>query len=137
MTYIEEFQPPVPTLFETAFNWFIRLLAIAFVGFTLMSWVRVIGYFPGSEYRFDTMSEHWKIAGAILAVLHPVAAVGLWTLLPWGQVVWALAIAIEVSMYTWFSSLFGTNPLLVYFHLACIAVYVSYQAVAFYRVKKA
>ena len=136
MSYIEEFRPPESTWLDIAFDWFIRLLAVVFVGFAILSWLRIIGFFPGDNWRFDTMSDAWKIAGAVLAVLHPVVAVGLWTLLSWGQVVWVLAIAIEITMYGLFPGFFGTNPMLVNFHLGCIAVFLVLRAAAYYKVKK-
>ena len=38
------------------------------------------------------------------------ASVGLWVGAAWGPVMWAVALAVEVSMYTLFSDLFGSYP---------------------------
>ncbi len=127
MTYLEEFKPATPTLLETILNWYLRLLAMCFVALTIYYWLRISGYYPGADWRFDTMSTPWKIASAILAVLLPVSAAGLWSTLSWGQVVWIMAIIIELLMYNWFTDYYGPNVPITTFHLATIAIYLGFR----------
>ncbi len=137
MTYIDDITPEPHSRLETAMNWYLRLLAFCFIGFTVMYWLRVSGFYDGANWRFDTMTNSWKIASALLSVLMPVAAVGLWSTLSWGQVVWAMAIFVELMMHTWFNSRFGTHPDIVWFHLASIAVYLFLRGGLIYKAKKA
>jgi hydrogenase/urease accessory protein HupE len=98
--------------------------------------LRVSGYYDGADWRFDTMSTPWKIASAIMSVLLPVAAVGLWSALSWGQVVWTMAIFTELMMYNWFPHYFGSNPIIVGFHLVSIAIYLGFLLAIRHYTKK-
>ncbi len=129
MSYIEEFNPVAPTRLELAYIWYLRLLAICFVGLALYYWMRISGYYPGENWRFDTMSSQWKVASAILAVLLPVTAAGLWSTLPWGQVVWTMSIVTELLMYNWFTEYYGQNLLIFTFHMTTIVVYLAFRGV--------
>lgn len=108
-------------LFETLYRVFVRALALCLLYFAIQYWLRLIGYFDGPEYQFDTMSLHWQIACAVLAVVHPVAALGLWGLFSWGLVVWLFSAVVEIAMYTYFTELFGENRELIMFHAGCAA----------------
>jgi len=109
---------------------FPRVIAICLVFFALQYWMRLIGFHDGPEFRFDTMPEHWRIAAASLAVLFPVAALGLWGGFSWGIVVWVLAAAIEIAMHTWFAGLFGRSDYVVGFHLATLTLFAALTLVA-------
>lgn len=98
-----------------------RVVALFLVYFALQYWIRVIGFHPGPENRFDTMSGHWRVAATSLSVMFPVAAVGLWGGYSWGIVVWLLAAGIEATMYVWFSGLFGSSVFTIGFHLVTVA----------------
>ncbi len=137
MSYIEDIKPKADTWQETAFVWFLRLLAICFIGFTVQYWLRVTGYYPGPDWRFDTMSSSWKIASAMLAVLLPVSAVGLWSALSWGQVVWTMAVITELIMYSWLPEQFGRNPNVLIFHLVTIVIFLIFRGYFIYNDKKA
>ena len=137
MTYAEDLKPAPTTWLDIAFVSFLRLLAICFIGFTVQYWMRVSGYYDGPEWRFDTMSSSWKIVAAMLSVLLPIAAVGLWSTLSWGRVVWAMAVITELTMYSWYPERFGTSSIIVWFHLASIAIYLVFQACFIYSTKKA
>ncbi len=112
---------------ELVFHVFLRLLAVAFLGFTLQTWMQVIGFWDGANNRFDTMSTTWKIYIALLAVLHPVASVGLWTTLSWGRVIWFIAIAVQFVAFLSFSTELGENWPVFYFHLGSLAIYVIFM----------
>ncbi len=135
MTYLEDVQPQPPSWLETGFVWYLRLLALCFIGFTVLYWLRVSGYYPGNDWRFDTMSTPWKIASAVLSVLLPVTAVGLWSALAWGQVVWTMAIATELLMFSWFSNYFGSNQIIVIFHIVSIIIYLILRGAMLYSQK--
>ncbi|MEM7301163.1 MAG: DUF6163 family protein [Pseudomonadota bacterium] len=136
MTYADELKPAPPSKLEIAEHVYLRLLSIVFLGFAVFAWIRIVGLYDGVEWRFDIMPVHWKIISVIMAVLLPVVSVGLWTLLPWGQVVWSLVVALEVTMHVAFKGYFEQNDRLVIFHLSCVAVFLIFRGISLYRVKK-
>lgn len=105
---------------------FLRLVALFFLIYAVQYWIRIIGYYDGPQYRFDTMSTAWKTAVAILAVLCPLTALGLWGVFSWGVVVWIAAALIELLMYAVYPEVFGANSTRVTFHLATLAMYLVY-----------
>ncbi|MEE9315110.1 MAG: DUF6163 family protein [Rhizobiaceae bacterium] len=112
---------------QIAFNLFLRLLAIAFFGLSLYTWLSAIGYWEGANLRFDTMSVQWKIYMAILLVLNPVTTVGLWTTLSWGRVVWLLAIGVQIVGLLRYDIGTMLGKQVMYFHLGTLALYVIFQ----------
>lgn len=102
-----------------------RVVALFLIYFALRYWMQLIGLHEGAEFRFDTMSAHWRAAAASLAVLMPVAAVGMWCGFSWGIVVWLLAAGAESLMYFWFADLFGRSAFTVAFHLVTVAGYAG------------
>lgn len=121
--------PNVPrrTLTDTLFVLFLRLMAVLCLWFALQYWAMLTGYSLGGKGRFDLLPAAWKAASTALAVMFPVAAVGLWLLAPWGAVVWVLAAATEIAMHEFYPSIFGIKPLLVFAHIAVAVVYVLFQ----------
>ncbi len=106
-----------------------RMLALFFLAYTIQYWMRLIGIFEGAEFRFDTMSPHWQAMSAILAVLLPVTAVGLWTLVSWGYVVWFITIACQTVMHGAMPELFGADTTLVVFHFSSLLVVLLFRLV--------
>ena len=80
---------------ESLLHLFCKVLALIFIGFTILRWMQIIG-FADPQVRFDTMSNDMRWAIAYLGVVQPVAALGLWSGLAWGYVVWAMAAAGEL-----------------------------------------
>lgn len=118
------------------FNLFLRLLAIVFFAGAIYTWLRAIGYWEGADYRFDTMSVALKIYTAVMAVMLPVACVGLWTTLPWGRVIWFFAIAFQSVTLLRFPDLFQHPSLVLAFHLSSLGLYVIFQLLQLVIAKK-
>ena len=118
------------------FKLFLRLLAIVFFAGAIYTWMRAIGYWEGADYRFDTMGLELKIYSAVMAVMLPVACVGLWTTLPWGRVIWFFAIAFQSVSLLRFPGLFEHPSLVLVFHLSCLALYVVFQLLLLIIAKK-
>ena len=118
---------PRPSLTETLFALFLRLVAVASLWFALQYWAMLTGFSFDGRGRFDLLPPAWKAASTVLAVLFPVAAVGLWLLVSWGPVIWLLAAATEIAMHEVYPSIFGINRLLVVTHLAVAAVFVLFR----------
>ena len=122
----DQLQKPEETLVYAAFVWFHRIVAAYCLLFGFLYWVRLIGYYDGPLWRFDLMPLHWKLASASLAVLFPVAAIGLWMKVSWGPVIWAAAASIEALMYYGFPGLFDSRPLTLATHLLVAILYVAF-----------
>ncbi|MBX3581102.1 MAG: hypothetical protein KF810_04305 [Rhizobiaceae bacterium] len=116
-----------PTLAETGFVWFQRIIAGYCLLFGVLYWVRLIGVYDGSLWRFDLMPVHWQIAAVTLAVFFPFAAIGLWMLASWGPVIWAICAVTETVMYLAFPDLYGHRLLIVSSHLVVALLYTAFR----------
>lgn len=115
--------PLSTTALELICQWFYRVIAVYSLLFGIFYWVRLIGFYEGSNWRFDLMPVHWQVASVSLAVLFPFAASGLWMLASWGPVIWFICAAIEMTMYAGFPELFGSRlPILISYAMV-IALY--------------
>ena len=102
-----------------------RLLgAIVMMLLGLRHWAVILGVTDTSVGGFEAMTTDWKLATMHLAVVDLVAAVGLWQRVAWGNVVWIYAALAEVAMHTLFIGTFGSDTLIVVFHLVTLAVYL-------------
>ncbi|GGD85980.1 hypothetical protein GCM10011390_00680 [Aureimonas endophytica] len=107
---------------ERIVRWAILLLlraaGLALFGLGLFYWIMLVGVFPESGWRFDLMPLEWRVAAAALAVLCPVAGVGLWLTASWGSVVWLLVAALEGAMHVPLQRQFGGPGPELAFHCA-------------------
>ncbi len=120
---------PRETAVELAFAWFQRVIAGYCLLFGILYWIRLIGLYPGTLWRFDLMPVHWQVAGVILAVFLPFAASGLWMLASWGPVIWFICAVTESVMYLGFPDLFGHRPITPLTHLLVAMLYVAFRVV--------
>jgi hypothetical protein len=90
---------------------FLRMVALGCLWYSLQLWGDLIGYSGGGRLRFDLLPTDIKAATATLAVLYPVAAVGLWLRGAWGPVIWTAASVMEFTMHQIFPETFGLEPL--------------------------
>ncbi|MET3590300.1 hypothetical protein ABID23_001405 [Bartonella silvatica] len=82
------------------YNYYLRFLALICLGLSVFYWIRLVGIFPGALWRFDLMPWHWQFASATLAIIYPIALIGLWMYSLWGIVLWCIAVFIEIlTMY--------------------------------------
>ncbi|PST21101.1 hypothetical protein C7U61_07355 [Rhizobium sp. JAB6] len=112
---------PKNTLTDILFVLFLRLIAIACFWLGLQYWAMLVGYSLEGHARFDLLALPWRVAGAGLAVVFPVAALGLWLTVSWGPVMWVVAAGGQALMYGVWPEIFGSNPLIMILH-ACVAV---------------
>jgi hypothetical protein len=122
-----------PSALEAAFAWFLRLVSLYCLYFGVLYWVRLIGFYPGTLWRFDLMPVHWQVAASVLAVFFPFAAAGLWMLASWGPVIWFICAATETVMYAGFPDLFGVRWPIVIAHAAVAAVYILFRIAIHWR----
>jgi len=119
---------PKRGLTEILFVVFLRTVAIACLWFGLQYWGMLVGYTLNGAGRFDLLSLPWKVAGASLSVVFPVAALGLWLTVSWGPVIWAFGAGTQILMYGLWSDVFGHNALVIPMHAMIALVYVLFRA---------
>jgi hypothetical protein len=108
---------------------YLRVVALILLAAGLARAALVLGMIPGGP-TFADLSSPWRTGAPILILIDLFAAVGLWMGATWGPVMWAVALAVEVSMYTVFSHLFGTFPWRVAAH--CL-VFAGFLVLLFIR----
>lgn len=96
----------------------------------LFHWAVILGIAAGQGGLFEEMSTAWKMATINLAVVDLVAAVGLWQRVAWGNVIWIYAALFEVAMHTVFIATFGTDFLVVAFHVFTLAGFAALTVIA-------
>lgn len=111
-------------LLDRAFNIFVRCLSLAFFVFSVITWALAVGIWEGDNFRFDTMSQSMKVYIAVLAVLNPVTCVGLWTTLPWGRVIWFMAIGFQCTFLFRLPGAIEGETIIIAFHMVCLAIYL-------------
>ena len=123
--------PTVPkrTLTEILFVVFLRMVAAACFWFGLQYWAMLVGYSLNGHARFDLLNLPWKVAASSLAVLFPVASLGLWLTVSWGPVLWTIAAISQILMYQVWPHLFGANTLVPLMHALVAFLYVLFRVV--------
>ncbi|PWW03416.1 hypothetical protein DFR52_10196 [Hoeflea marina] len=112
-------------MLDIGFRLFMRLVAVGCVISGLHYWSLLIGYADGGAGRFDLVAVHWQVPSVALAVLMPVAAVGLWMEVSWGAVIWVVAAGAEVLMHGWLTGWYGERQMLVGMHLTVALTYAA------------
>lgn len=126
-------QVPKLSLAARLFSLFLRLVAASCLWFGLSYWAMLVGFSMNGAGRFDLLPLSWRAAATALAVIYPVAAIGLWLNVSWGPVVWLLAAGIEVGMREFFPAIFGARPATLLSHGVVAGVFVLFRAVLFYQ----
>jgi hypothetical protein len=96
-------------------------------------WIRIVGIHEGALWRFDLMPIAWKAAAASLAVLCPVAGVGLWMTASWGAVIWAIIVLIELLMHAGLPEIFGEAGLLVFLNAFGLLMLLALRLVGWWE----
>ncbi|WEZ83843.1 DUF6163 family protein [Rhizobium sp. 32-5/1] len=129
---------PKPSLAETIFGLFLRLVSVSCFWFGLSYWAMLIGFSMEGEGRFDLLPLSWRVAATTLAVVYLVAALGLWLLVSWGPVLWVVAAVAEITMFEVYPQIFGVRPGLLLLHLTVAVTFVIFRsAIAYQRAKQA
>lgn len=118
---------PRRTLTDILFVLFLRLIALSCFWFGLQYWAMIVGYSLGGEGRFDLLALPWKVAAAGLAVVFPVAALGLWLTVSWGPVIWVLGAGGQILMHGVWPEIFGRNPLIILMHVMVAVLYCIFR----------
>ena len=128
---IEIFRPDKDeTLNRLLTVWLCRLVSLPLFCLGLFWWVRLVGVYEGSLWRFDLMPPAWRLAASALAVLYPVAGVGLWMAASWGPVLWVGVALVEGIMHVGFPFTFGNSVTILAGHLFGLALLAALRLVA-------
>ena len=109
--------------------WLYRAIAIVLFVVGIQYWVGLLGIDAEGLGRFDLMPVWWKVAAPALAVLYPVAGIGLWLLAGWGAVLWAMIALGETIMHRGFPELYGDANAWLGFHLAGLLLLLTLRIV--------
>lgn len=120
-------QTPKRSLTEITFVIFLRMVAITCLWFGLQYWAMLVGFTHSGYARFDLLSLPWRSASAALAVIFPVAALGLWLAGSWGPVIWVMAAGGQVLMFGVWPEIFGRNPLVLTLHGCVALVFIAFR----------
>jgi hypothetical protein len=118
---------PLRSLTESIYILFLRIVALACLWFGLQYWGMLVGYSHGGLGRFDLLSLPWRVAAAGLAVVFPVAALGLWLAGSWGPVMWLIAAGGQILMFSVWPEIFGRNLLAIVMHVSVAVLYLSFR----------
>ena len=127
----DQLKKPVPSLTLSIFVWFHRIVACLCVYSGVTYWIKLIGINPGALGRFDLMPTYWQVAASSLAALFPVAAIGLWTVVSWGPVLWFVAAMGEIIMYLGFPQLFGSRDMVLLAHALVALLYLVFRVILY------
>ncbi len=122
---------PKRTLADLLFVLFLRLIAVSCLWFGLQYWAMLVGYSLGGHARFDLLDLPWRVAAAALAVVFPVAALGLWLTVSWGPVIWVCAAGGQMLMYGVWPEIFGRNLLILLLHAGVAVLYCVFRVALF------
>ena len=116
--------------------WLLRIVGLVLFCLGIDYWIRLVGFHDGPLWRFDLMPIWWKVAAPALAVLYPVAGVGLWMTVSWGAVIWIIVAMIETVMHGVFPSLFGGVTFLLFFHLFGLSMLLVLRLVGWWEMRR-
>lgn len=102
---------------------FARIVALLLLAAGLLQACRILGITTDGR-TFSDLAPALRVAAATLLIMNLFAAVGLWIEAAWGPVMWAVALAVEVSMHTLFVEIFGPDPLRVALHALLFSVFL-------------
>ncbi|EJF88860.1 DUF6163 family protein [Bartonella tamiae] len=120
-------------LLSLSFGLYLRFLALICLIFGCMYWTRLIGLFPGELWRIDTMPMQWQTLCGALAVIYPVAAIGLWLRSPWGVILWIFAAFCESLVFTVYQSSFIYMPSIAFLQGILFLGFLAFQVAIFYK----
>ena len=102
---------------------YLRFVALLLLAAGLARAGMVLGIAPG-EWSFGNLEPAWRAGAVTLIFVDLFAAIGLWIGATWGPVMWAVALVVEVSMYTIFAHLFGVHMVRILIHAILFGVFL-------------
>ncbi|WP_455477668.1 DUF6163 family protein [Bartonella sp. B41] len=91
-------------MFLLIYNFYLRFLAIICFCLSTFYWICLVGVFSEPLWHFDLMLWQWQLLSSALAIIYPIALVGLWMYSPWGIVLWCIAALTETLSIYYFNN---------------------------------
>ncbi|WP_273759958.1 DUF6163 family protein [Bartonella sp. ML70XJBT.G] len=110
---------------------YLRFLALICLSLSIFYWICLVGVFPNTLWRFDLMPWHWQFASATLAIVYPIALIGLWMYSLWGIVLWCIAALTEILTMYYSNSINQSFVLL--FHGILFLIFIILQIMIFLK----
>ncbi|GEP08559.1 DUF6163 family protein [Methylobacterium gnaphalii] len=85
------------THWDTVLVWFMRIVALVWVGKGVLTWADIVDVLPGTP-PFESEPIGRQTVMVYFAVIDFTAAVGLWLTSAWGGVVWLLAATSGITL---------------------------------------
>lgn len=85
------------TQWDNVLVWFMRVVALAWLGKGLLTWAEIVDVLPGAP-PFESEPLGRQAVAVLFAVIDFTAAVGLWLTSAWGGVVWLLAVTSGMTL---------------------------------------
>lgn len=120
---------PSKTALRRVTTWLYRGIAVVLFVVGVRYWAHLLGIDAEGLDRFDLMPVWWKIAAPALAVLYPVAGIGLWLLAGWGAVIWVMIMFGEAVMHLGFPELYGQDYAWLGFHVTGLLLILALRIV--------
>lgn len=102
--------------------WYLRALGVVYFVSGLGHWAFIIGI-TGEGFADEV--THIQAATIYFALIEVVAATGLWAGAAWGVAAWLFAAVAGIVIHVGFADLFGSNWIVVGFHLFTISAYAG------------
>ncbi|WP_336279278.1 DUF6163 family protein [Bartonella sp. CB175] len=120
------------------YSFYLRFLALICLSLSIFYWLRLVGVFPGVLWQFDLMPWQWKFLTGTLAIIYPIALIGLWMYSPWGIVLWCIAVFTEtfVIKTLCFDSVSTYQSLMPLFHGTLFLIFMILQIMIIFFKKK-
>ncbi|MEO1745394.1 MAG: DUF6163 family protein, partial [Pseudomonadota bacterium] len=124
---------------ETAYLWFVRLMAVLSLMATVGYWAGLSGFSNFFNVEpFGTQAVPITVLHVSLALLAPVAMLGLWLRTRWGATIWLFGLIAQVLAHTVWADTFGVRWNVVTANMISIAAFVLIAGVlAFVRWQQA
>ena len=119
---IERVARKVPTHWDTVLVWFMRIVALLWLGKGILTWAAILDALPGAR-PFESEPFGRQTVIIYFAVMDFAAAVGLWLTTAWGGVVWLLAATSSLTLAVLTPQLLPTPAVLIAVQISIIAVY--------------
>ncbi|MEO0496929.1 MAG: DUF6163 family protein [Pseudomonadota bacterium] len=129
--FLDSIKPPQRTIYHRFYDVLLRVISMVLLVLSAIAWLRLVGVGEVADldigvrgWRFDLMPNHWRVVTLVMAVLGPVAAMGLWMLSSWGVVLWLALTFFQLAIFAVFADRFEARPALVVFHLICVGSFL-------------
>jgi hypothetical protein len=104
-------------------TWLMRLLSALWMMRAVFEWAEILGAAP-ERPPFEDMAFNAQVTLCVFAVLHTIAAVGLWLSSGWGGVVWVILTLGEMILFFMLPLTEVTSGPLILFSMVFLVLYV-------------